>query len=80
MIVKLATVAFVLGSAVGVGAMYMTEQWRNARASTESSRQSPEPEAAKATSTRLPMVEAPNIEAVPDDLSLSEIYDRVSHA
>jgi hypothetical protein len=71
MISRLAMAMFVLGSAVGVGAMYMTEQWRTARASKSTT------DTASGSGREI----APtDLDALPSELALREIYERVSHA
>jgi hypothetical protein len=60
---------FVLGCALGAGATFLASR-----------RSAPEPEAVKAISPKLtPRPEAPvMVGEMPDDLSLQEIYERVS--
>ncbi len=76
MIPKLATAAFLVGGALGVGAMYMTEQRRNARSEPEGARQSSEPKALRAPPREF---DATDLDAL-DNLTLDEFYNRVSHA
>ena len=83
MILRLAATTFILGSALGVGAMYMSEQWRNARAAARAELPA-EPEQLSQPFVQTPLVSrdiiATDIDALPSDLALDEIYDRVSHA
>jgi hypothetical protein len=76
MMTRIAVAAFVLGSALGVGAMYMSEQWRSARSVRSAPR---EVERTPQLAREIAPVSLESAE-FPADLSLEEIYDRVSHA
>jgi len=71
-----AMATFVLGSALGVGAMYISEHFRAARAARkappESSSERPESDQRE--------ISPSSVDDLPGDLALHEIYNRVSHA